>query len=112
PTTTGAFQTTNRGSYDAYVAKIDPTLTGAATLVYSTLLGSNADDYGQAIAVDASGNAYVTGLANAGAGTPYWTTAGAYQITPGSSFDAFVTKLNTTGTALVYSTFLGGIGDD
>ena len=58
------------------------------------------------IAVDAAGNAYVTGYTDS---TDFPTTAGAFQTTyGGGDYDAFVTKLNPTGTALVYSTYLGG----
>ncbi|GIV30603.1 MAG: hypothetical protein KatS3mg028_1669 [Bacteroidia bacterium] len=67
--------------------------------------------YGHGIAVDGSGNAYVTGLTNS---TNYDITAGAFQTTHGGGTysDVFVTKLNSTGTALVYSTYLGGSGAD
>jgi hypothetical protein len=79
-------------------------------LVYSTYLGGSGFDAGVGIAVDASGNAYVTGQTGS---TNFPTTPGAFQTTyGGGSFDAFITKLNPTGTALVYSTYLGGSGDD
>src|SRR5438876_8688074 len=70
-------------------------------LAYSTLLGGSNDDRGFGIAVDAAGNAYVTG----GTGSSdFPTTAGAFQTTLGGGLVAFVTKLDPTGTALVYST--------
>ena len=75
------------------------------TLVYSTYLGgSNLDDC-WGIAVDSSGNAYVTGHTYS---TDFPTTAGAFQTTFNGSIDAFVTKLNSSGTGLLYSTYLGG----
>ena len=81
-------------------------LNAAGTaLVYSTYLGGSGDDFGTGIAVDAAGNAYVTGLHPSG---NFPTTPGAFQTTFGGGPDAFVTKLNTAGTALVYSTYLGG----
>jgi hypothetical protein len=78
------------------------------TLAYSTYLGgSNGPAYGNGIAVDGSGDAYVVGTAYSG---DFPTTAGAFQTTNHavSGANAFVTKLNSTGTALVYSTYLGG----
>ena len=106
PTTPGAFQTVSGGSSDAFVTKLNS--TGSA-LVYSTFLGGTGFDSASEIAIDALGNAYVTG--QAGAGFP--VTAGAFQtVFNGGGGDAFVTKLNSTGTALVYSTFLGGSGSD
>ena len=75
------------------------------TLVYSTYLGGSGDDDGDGIAVDTSGNAYITGFTNS---TNFPTTAGAFQTTSVAYSDAFVTKLNPTGTGLVYSTYLGG----
>ena len=102
PTTAGAFQTTISGSQNAFVAKLNP---AGSALVYSTYLGGMFSDHGEGIAVDADGNAYVTG----GADSPNFpTTKGAFQAAFGGSADAFVAKLNPTGSALVYSTFLGG----
>jgi hypothetical protein len=128
PTTSGAFQSTyGGGSVDAFVAKFNPALSGTASLVYSTFLGgSGADGYvsgGSAIdneqtnggiAVDGAGNAYVTGST---ASTNFPTTPGAFQAKSSLSnngriasdpSDVFVTKLNATGSALVYSTYIDG----
>jgi hypothetical protein len=107
PTTSGAYQTTLNGPGDVFVTKLNPTGNG---LVYSTYLGGSAGDGGSGIAIDSAGNAYLTGNAPS---TDFPTTAGAFQPTfGGGPGDAFVTKLNTTGTALVYSTYLGGSGND
>jgi Beta-propeller repeat len=109
PTTPGAFQPANAGLYsNAFVTKLNS--TGSA-LVYSTYLGGSGSfyDYGTGIAVDAGGNAYVTG--NAGS-TDFPTTAGAFQTTLAGAGKAFVTKLNPAGSALVYSTYLGGNGGE
>ncbi|TMG76740.1 MAG: hypothetical protein E6H75_07765, partial [Betaproteobacteria bacterium] len=105
PTTPGAFQTISGGNGDAFVTKLNPTGTA---LVYSTYLGGLFSNAGSGIAVDADGNAYVTGTT--GSGFP--TTPGAFQTISGGSGDAFVTKLDPTGSILVYSTFLGGSGSD
>jgi len=93
------------GSYDATKALvIDPVLS------YSTYLGGNNGDGGQGIAVDGLGNAYVTGNTHP---TNFPTTNGAFQTTyGGGGSDAFVTKLNASGTALIYSTYLGGSNYD
>jgi gliding motility-associated-like protein len=102
--TPGAFQTT--GFVDAFVTKLNPTGTG---LVYSTYLGGSNQERGNSIAIDASGHAYVTGRTQS---TDYDITPGAFQTTIGGGVDGFVTKLNPTGTGLVYSTYLGGsVGD-
>ena len=103
PTTPGAFLSGSRWRR-AFVAKLNA--TGSA-LVYTTLLGGTELDKGYRIAVDGSGNAYVTGLTSS---TDFPTTPGAFQTTYGGTGDAFVTELNTAGTALVYSTYLGGSG--
>ena len=105
PTTPGAFQTMSGGNSDAFVTKLNTTGTA---LVYSTFLGGSGFDLATEIAVDSGGNAYVTG--QAGAGFP--VTPGAFQTSFNDFSDAFVTKLNSTGTALVYSTFLGGSTTD
>lgn len=106
-TTPGAFQETSFTPNHAFVTKFDPSQTGPASLVYSTYLGgTNGWDYGNGIAVDSAGNAYVTGLTES---TDFPTTAGALQTAfGGGADDAFVTKLNAAGSALLYSTFLGG----
>jgi RHS repeat-associated protein len=107
PTTIGAFQTTISGGYDAFVSKLNA--TGSA-LIYSTYLGGSGSDEGYGIAVDSSGNAYITGYT---ASTNFPTTIGAYQTTfGGGNYDTFVSKLNAAGSALIYSTYLGGSGDD
>jgi hypothetical protein len=102
PTTPGAFHTSLEGNDDAFVTELNPTGTA---LVYSTLLGGSGGDYGDGIAVDAAGDAYVTGRTYS---TDFPTTPGAFQtFFGGYQFDGFVAKLNPTGTALVYSTYLG-----
>jgi hypothetical protein len=120
--TPGAYQQTNHSAYqtNAFVAKLNPTGTA---LGYATYLGgsgrnytnssgvtSNVSDQGNAIAVDGSGNAYITGSAGSG---DFPITSGAIQtnnVSAAGFTNAFVTKLNPTGTALVYSTYLGGTG--
>ncbi len=105
PTTPGAFQTGFGGASDAFVTKLNPLGSG---LVYSTYLGSTGGDYGEAIAVDTVGNAYVTGSTN----STSFPTVNPVQPVIGGGSDAFVTKVNLLGTGLVYSTYLGGSGDD
>ncbi|MGH2360435.1 MAG: SBBP repeat-containing protein [bacterium] len=104
PTAT-ALQAVFGGARDAFVVKLNA--TGSA-FVYSTYLGGSATDEGHDIAVDASGNVYVTGSTQ----SSNFPTASALQFSFAGFFDAFVTKLNTTGSSLVYSTYLGGGGDD
>jgi beta-propeller repeat-containing protein len=103
PTTIGAFQTTFGGGFlDTFVTKLNPDGSG---LVYSTYLGGSDDEEGLGIAVDSSGSAYVTGWTFS---IDFPTTTGAFQTTLGGFQDVFVTKLNPNGSALVYSTYLGG----
>jgi len=106
PTTPGAFQTIFGGRSDAFVTKFNP--SGSA-LVYSTYLGGSLWDEGSGIAVDSAGNAYVTGAT----GSADFPTMNPLQPTFGGGYDdAFVSKLNSTGSQLVYSTYLGGSGQD
>ncbi len=102
PTTAGAYDTTYNGGYDAFITKIDA--TGAA-LIYSTYLGGGDYDRILNIAADAAGGAYVTGYTIS---TDFPTTAGAFDTTFNGNYDAFVTKLDASGAALGYSTYLGG----
>jgi len=99
-------QNTKDAFNDAFVVKLNPAGTG---LVYATYLGANGDDFGNAIAVDSQGNAYVAGLTGSGS---FPTTAGAFQATKGGSTDGFLAKLSPSGSSLVYSTFLGGDNTD
>lgn len=102
PTTAGAFDTTQNGiAFDSFILKLNP--TGSA-LVYSTILGGSEADFTDAIAIDVRGDAYVSGGT---ASMDFPTTIGAFDATPDGS-DAFVTKLNATGSALLYSTVIGG----
>ncbi len=115
PVTAGAYQITKSApneNYDddVFVTRLSPS---GASLLYSTYVGSVGSERSSAIAVDASGNAFITGLTSSAA---YPTTAGAYQSTypgnPLSTTKGFVTKINSTGAALVYSTFLGAENGD
>lgn len=92
-------------SVDAYVVKLD---TAGSAPAYSTYLGGSGDDVGYSIAVDSAGNAYVTGVTQS-AGFP---TAKAIQGARAGARDAFVTKFNAAGSAVLFSTYLGGSGDD
>jgi hypothetical protein len=108
PTTAGAFDTSyNGGMYgDVFVAKLNAAGMG---LVYATFLGGSDSDIGEAIAVDGVGSAYVTGYTYS---SDFPTTAEAFNTNHNGYEDAFVVKLNATGTGLVYATFLGGSGWD
>ena len=106
PTTSGAFQTTCGGQCefdeaDAFASKLNA--VGSA-LMYSTYLGGSGADSGRSIAVDASGNAYVTGITHS---SDFPTTPGAFQTASAGNGDTFVSKLNAAGSALMYSTYLG-----
>ena len=108
PTTPGSFDPAqiNPSTANAFVTKLSPD----GTLAYSTYLhgAGGAFSIGNAIAVDATGSAYVTGWQTA----TFPTTPGAYQTANRGSADMFVTKLSPAGSALTYSTLLGGVGFD
>jgi len=106
PTTPGVVQSTNAGGDDAFVTRLNATGTG---LLYSTYLGGKGTDRGHGIAVDSADNAYVTGETTS---ADFPTSAGAYLTSNASGQDAFVTKLSADAKTLVYSTYLGGLGDD
>ncbi len=106
PVTPGAFQTsTSTSSTTGLVAKLN---VGGSALVYATYLGGTAGDAAVSIAVDPSGNAYVTGSSHS---PDFPTTPGAFQTKlPAQTGAAFVSKIAASGNSLVYSTFLGGSG--
>ena len=122
PTTTGAYQTTNKAAANiaanAFVSKLDPTLS---TLMYSTYVGGSgvasptagdrgAGDFGTGIAVDTAGDAYITGATES---RDFPVTSDAFQAGPRSAQvvdSGFFTELNPSGSALQYSTYLGGSG--
>jgi hypothetical protein len=101
--TANALQPIHGGSDDAFVAKINPSLAGAASLVYSTYLDGSVWAFGWGIAADDQGNAYVTG----GTGSADFPTVNALPP-PVGAVNAFVVKLNPSGSALIWSTLLGG----
>ncbi len=103
--TANALQSAIDGSVDLFVTKL--AVTGSA-LVYSTYLGGSAFEAGHGIAVDSTGNAYVTGNTQ----STNFPTVNPFQSTFGPPTDAFVTKLNAAGSALVYSSYLGGNDSD
>jgi hypothetical protein len=112
PTTPGVFQSTCGGSCqngDAFLLKFN---AAGSALTYSTYLGGSNLDYGLSVAVESSGDAYVTGATSS---TDFPTTPGAFETAckacANAASDAFVTELNPTGSALVYSTYLGGSGN-
>jgi len=100
-----AFQATAPSGSPAFVTKFS---AAGDALVYSTYLGGSAGETGEAIAVDSGGNAYVTGITS----STNFPLKNPIQSTLKGTGDAFVTKLSPSGTALVYSTYLGGSGHD
>jgi beta-propeller repeat-containing protein/ASPM-SPD-2-Hydin domain-containing protein/HYDIN/CFA65/VesB family protein len=93
------------GFYDAFVAELN---AAGSALVYSTYLGGSNEDQGFSIAVDGSGEVYVTGMTY----STNFPSKNALQASNAGGFDAFVAKLNATGSDLVYSTYLGGSGTE
>jgi hypothetical protein len=105
------YQTTKQGFSDVFVTRIDTTRSGASSLIYSTYLGGAGADGGCGIAVDSSGNAYVTGETN----SANFPILNQYQTTKQGFSDVFVTRIDTTQTgasSLIYSTYLGGADSD
>ena len=106
PTTPGAFDESFNNGWDVFITKLN---TAGTELAYSTYVGGSDDDYGWAIDIDDSGCAYITGYTSS---STFPITPGAFDISHNGEIDVFVTKLNTTGTELVYSTFIGGSDGD
>jgi hypothetical protein len=101
PTTAGVYQPANQGNPNVFVTKV---AADGSTLLYSTYLGGSRSDYGNAIAVDGDGNVYVTGDTL----SRDFPTVNALQPVFAGIADAFVTKIAADGSALLYSTYLGG----
>jgi hypothetical protein len=106
PAVLGSFDTTFNGFGDAFVVKLDPS---GSKLIYATFLGGNGIDWGSGIAVDESGAVYVTGGTDS---SDFPTTLGAFDTTFNGSSDAFAVKLDPSGRALLYATYLGGSDTD
>jgi hypothetical protein len=106
PVTPGAFDISYDGPEDIFIAKLDST---GSSLLFSTFLGGMQDEEGYGIAVDSAGAAYVTGYTQS---SDFPVTPGAFDTTYHQNWDVFVTKLDPTGSSLLYSTFLGGLGSE
>ena len=115
PSTLGSIQTAPKAANQFFFTKVDPNTAGSGSVPYSTYIGgsnpSNGVTVGGGIAVDSTSNAYITG------GTNFidMPLLNAYQVTNKGGLDAFLTKINpagVTGTQLLFSTYLGGSGDD
>lgn len=100
------FQAKKSGGSDAFVTKLN---SSGNALIYSTYLGGSSDDATVGIAMDSSGNVYISGMTTS---TNLPTASPLQANYGGGQGDAFVTKLNSSGNAFVYSTYLGGISDD
>ena len=107
PTTSGAYDTSQNGSYDVFVSKLNGDLT---TLLASAYLGGDSYDTASSLALDVSGNIYITGGTKS---SDFPTTTDAYDVSyNGGNGDYFVSKLNGDLTNLISSTYLGGSSDE
>jgi beta-propeller repeat-containing protein/ASPM-SPD-2-Hydin domain-containing protein len=110
PTTSGAFQTTKKNTaLSAFAARFDTTKSGASSLIYSSYLNGSNDEFGSGIAVDSLGDAFVTGET---VSSDFPVTSSVPQPKLAGGSDAFITEFNPTGTALLFSTYLGGASLD
>ncbi len=106
PTTPGSFQNINQGNYDAFISKLD---TNGTNLIFSTYLGGSSFDAAIDITSDNSGNIYIVGFTTS---LDFDTTHSALQTFNAGNEDVFISQLNHNGTALIYSTYLGGTLSD
>jgi uncharacterized repeat protein (TIGR01451 family) len=103
--TANAYRSTSAGSNDVFVSKLN---SSGTTLLYSTYLGGAGNEFTGGLAVDSSGNAYVAGATD----SPNFPAQNAYNNAPSGFNDAFISKIGPTGNTLLYSSYLGGAGDD
>ena len=103
--TVAPLQSTLLGFQDAFVTKVN---ASNSSIIYSTYLGGNGSDEGRAIALGALDTAIITGTTN----SSNFPTVNPIQSTRGGLDDAFVSRLNASGSALTYSTYLGGTNDE
>ena len=103
--TASAFRSTKSTGADMFISKIDPTGT---RLIYSTFLGGNGDDSAQRLAVGSDGSVTVAGYTSSND----FPTSTPAQTNTGGGFDAAIARLNAAGSALIYSSYLGGTGED
>jgi hypothetical protein len=107
PNTTGAYQTSNAGSMDIVITKMDPT---ASYLIFSTFIGGWSYDFPYALDIDGNGDIYATGETWA---TDFPTTNGTFgEEPPTGSTNVFVVKLSSAGSDLIYSTYVGSTSAD
>jgi hypothetical protein len=106
PTTPGAYDRTHSGDYDVFVAKLD---ADGSRLIWATFLGGNQEDRCFGVFPDPQGNVYLAGLTYS---PDFPTTPLAHDRTLGGARDAFAAKLNSSGSALWWSTYLGGTGQE
>ena len=100
-----AYDTTYAGGYDAFVFKLSP---DGQTLVFSTFIGGTSTEYAYGLIVDSNFDVYITGITS----STDFPVFNAYDDSIASGTDGFILKLNSTGTGLVFSTYIGGTGDD
>ncbi len=101
----GGFDSLFQGTLEGFITKVD---AGGASLVWSTYLGGTGDELGRGIAVDASGNVYVAGQTY----SSDFPVVGGFDPSFGGGLEAFVTKVSSDGSGIVWSSFLGGSGQD
>jgi hypothetical protein len=106
PVAGGVAPNTNAGGFDVFVTKLG---SSGSSLIYSTYVGGSGNDSGNALAVNAAGDVFVAGGTSS---SDFPTTAAAFQKDLAGSLNTFVVELNSGGTALTYSTYLGGTGSD
>jgi hypothetical protein len=102
PTTTGVFQSSNNGIYNAFITRLN---ANGSSLEYSTFIGGNSSDYGNDLLLDSDSNVFLCGTANS---NNFPVTDNALQSTKDANNDAFIFKLSSDGTTNLYSTYLGG----